>query len=209
MRKPAPALVSMLLLAGCAVGPDYVRPDVAVPDQWSTSRDGGETDAPVTAVEWWKELNDPTLTSLVERAVQSNLDLRLAEARVREARAARGIAASALWPTLNASGAYARSQAIEPDIATGPSVTAGGSVGPGGITPSISVRGQNVSVSRMGLGDGATTSVSVTAAMTDVATCFRWDSTPLGNSTSSAVTAAASRPPTPISRLRKRRGAAS
>lgn len=155
-------LMAVAVSAGCMTGPEYVRPDVTVPDQWSASREGGETDAPVTVVEWWKGLNDPTLTSLVERAVASNHDLRLAEARVREARAARGIAASPLWPMLNASGAYVRSQSVEPDIGAGPSVTVGGSVGPGGISPSISVRGQNVSLSRIGLGDGATTSIAVT-----------------------------------------------
>ena len=49
------------------------------------------------------------LTSLVERAVASNLDLKLAEARVRQARAARGVAFSGLGPTVNATGSYSRS----------------------------------------------------------------------------------------------------
>jgi NodT family efflux transporter outer membrane factor (OMF) lipoprotein len=55
--------------------------------------------------QWWATLNDPTLTSLVERALQGNLDLRQASARVREARARRGISAAERFPTIEASGA--------------------------------------------------------------------------------------------------------
>ena len=58
-----------------------------------------------------RTFNDPLLDSLVERAVRSNLDLRLAEARIREARASRVVTASGAWPTLNVSGSYTRNRA--------------------------------------------------------------------------------------------------
>jgi NodT family efflux transporter outer membrane factor (OMF) lipoprotein len=61
-------------------------------------------------VHWWTMFNDPALTSLVDRAVKSNLDLKQAEARIRQARAARGVAAAGLWPAVSASGSYTRSR---------------------------------------------------------------------------------------------------
>jgi NodT family efflux transporter outer membrane factor (OMF) lipoprotein len=59
---------------------------------------------------WWTVFQDPTLSSLVERAIASNLDLKLAEARIRQARAARGIAGADMGPELNATGSFQRSQ---------------------------------------------------------------------------------------------------
>jgi len=102
-------LACFILLAGCKVGPNFQPPQTQVPNAWV-----GPVPPPATAAEqdlaqWWTVFEDPTLTSLVERAVQSNLDLRLAEARVRQARAARGVAASGLGPTVDATGSYRRS----------------------------------------------------------------------------------------------------
>jgi NodT family efflux transporter outer membrane factor (OMF) lipoprotein len=61
-------------------------------------------------VEWWKSFNDPTLSALVEMAVRSNLDLRQAEARIRQARATKGMAAASLLPAINTSAMYQKSQ---------------------------------------------------------------------------------------------------
>ncbi len=108
------ALLMVLYLGtvtGCLVGPDYQPPQMQVPGAWS-----GPTAAPSTPVEvqdlvhWWTAFNDPVLTSLVDRAAASNLDLKLAEARIRQARAARGIAVAGLGPTVNASGDVVRSR---------------------------------------------------------------------------------------------------
>lgn len=154
--------------AGCMTGPDYRRPDVETPAQWSTERAGGEVDGPAAPAEWWTTLNDPVLNGLVAQGVEANLDLRQAEARVREARAARGIAESALWPTLNVAGSYARAQSPEPEIDTGSPVTVGGTLGPAGFTPSVTVRGRNATVTRSGLGQGGVTSASITPGGTGV-----------------------------------------
>ena len=97
-----------VLAGGCAVGPDYQRPAVNTPAHWSEPLAGGETNAPASLTAWWKNFHDPELDSLIDRAVQSNLDLQIAQARVREARAQYGIAAANLWPTVDASGSYAR-----------------------------------------------------------------------------------------------------
>ncbi len=97
-----------VLTGGCAVGPDYQRPVVNTPARWSEPPAGGETNAPASLTGWWKNFKDPELNSLIDRAVQSNLDLRIAQARVREARAQYGIAAGDLWPSAEVSGSYAR-----------------------------------------------------------------------------------------------------
>ncbi len=80
-----------------------------MPASWSELSQAGKTN-PETLVQWWKAFNDPVLDSLIMRAVPSNLDLRIAEARVREARFQRGVVASDLWPSLDASASYSRSR---------------------------------------------------------------------------------------------------
>jgi NodT family efflux transporter outer membrane factor (OMF) lipoprotein len=89
------------------VGPDYVAPKTTVSKDWHTQLKGGLTTVemdPQTLAEWWKTLNDPGLSSLIDRAVYGNLDLKKALARVREARAKRGIAKAGFFPTLDATG---------------------------------------------------------------------------------------------------------
>ncbi|MFZ7111450.1 MAG: efflux transporter outer membrane subunit [Desulfatiglandales bacterium] len=110
LRLPpgALALIMPLILAGCAaVGPDYVPPELRTPATWHTSLEGGpvagETD-PTALTHWWKTFNDPRLSSLIERAVSGNIDLKQAGARLREARARRGLARTEFFPTLDGSG---------------------------------------------------------------------------------------------------------
>jgi NodT family efflux transporter outer membrane factor (OMF) lipoprotein len=93
-------------IAACTVGPNYRPPENRLPDRWSGSEGGTATTRPAEVAEWWTLLGDPTLNSLIARAVRSNLDLRIAEARVREARAERAMAASDLWPQVEAVGAH-------------------------------------------------------------------------------------------------------
>ena len=104
----------VILISGCAVGPDFHRPQVSVPAGWAgpAAKAPQEPAASIDQklADWWTVFQDPILTSLIERAAASNLDLKLAEARIREARAARGVAAGGLGPTLDASGAYQRSR---------------------------------------------------------------------------------------------------
>src|SRR2546425_107129 len=118
MRQPSWALpvVSSLLLAGCAVGPNYKRPKAAVPTQWTVAPTRGtETKSPDTD-EWWASFQDPELNSLVERSASRNLDLKLALERVQEARAARGVARSGYFPSIDgaASGTRNRQRVIGP-----------------------------------------------------------------------------------------------
>jgi len=102
------AISSLLLVAGCTVGPDYQRPISNAPEQWGASHSDSVTNQNERVGEWWKLFHDAELDSLIERAIVANLDLRIAESRVRQARAQQGFAEADFWPTLNASGSYAR-----------------------------------------------------------------------------------------------------
>lgn len=101
-------LASLLLLGGCApVGPDYVAPKTTVSAKWIEPLKGGLIGSdmdPNILAEWWTTFNDPELSSLVQRAVRSNLDVKQAQARIREERARRAIAEAPMFPTLNFSG---------------------------------------------------------------------------------------------------------
>jgi NodT family efflux transporter outer membrane factor (OMF) lipoprotein len=109
--------VAALTLSGCfAVGPDYVRPETEFLKNWHTSLSKGMTGSKVdygSAAKWWTTLNDPQLSSLIERAIAGNRDLKKAQARVREARASRAKTKTGLFPTVDASGSATRSRGSE------------------------------------------------------------------------------------------------
>jgi len=95
-----------LVIAGCAVGPDYHPPKTRVPTNWSEAQLGGVTNTTIPIIAWWKTFNDPELNSLIERAVATNHDLRIADGRLRQARALRSGVAADLGPTINGSAGY-------------------------------------------------------------------------------------------------------
>lgn len=103
----------MLLLSGCMSGPDYHTPQpAALPGAWvgveKTGQPSVVTPQQADLTGWWRQFNDPTLTALVDEALKANLDLALAEARLRQARAMRGVTAGGLWPSATVSGSYQR-----------------------------------------------------------------------------------------------------
>ncbi len=106
-------VVALLLgvLNACAhVGPDYKPPEQETPDLWQQELTKGLAEGEAALQTWWTTFNDPVLNSLIERAVKGNLDLKEAFARVREARAFRGVASGERYPDLNAGGDAARSR---------------------------------------------------------------------------------------------------
>jgi outer membrane protein, multidrug efflux system len=111
--------VAMLTLfaSGCAnlpsVGPNYHAPETKAPAHWAEPLAGGETNSTAATTAWWKNFHDAELDSLITRAVSSNLDLRIAQSRVREARAQYSGVFADLWPTVDAGGSYARLRASE------------------------------------------------------------------------------------------------
>lgn len=98
MNRPL-ALFTLLLLSGCfAVGPDYKPPEIAVPLRWSeTAAASG-----IQPEQWWKSFNDSVLDKLVSDAIASNLDLKLALERVKDARVLRTATIAAGLPSLSA-----------------------------------------------------------------------------------------------------------
>ena len=107
IRKHIVILAATAFLAGCTVGPSYEEPQVQMPQRYGQPPATQPVEIPVA---WWTTFNDPVLDRLIDEARQSNLDLRTAEARVREARAARGIVTADYWPDVNAVGGYSRSR---------------------------------------------------------------------------------------------------
>ncbi len=112
-HRSIPVLLAGLSVVGCTVGPDYAAPPSNPPTQWSEPLAGGETGGSPSIATWWKNFQDPELDSLIERAVQSNPDLRMAEAKVREARAQRGVSEADLWPSVDAAGSTSRARQSE------------------------------------------------------------------------------------------------
>lgn len=103
MRARVVAPLAAALLAACAVGPDYAPPPSASPDAWAAELPPGaevQADEAVLA-HWWTAFGDPELEALVAAAVAGNRDLAAAQARVREARALRAVAAAGNWPSLD------------------------------------------------------------------------------------------------------------
>jgi outer membrane protein, multidrug efflux system len=107
--------MTLLVLAGCMVGPDYQKPETKTPEAWNgqevvTPAQPSKTKtSPVEMVDWWNAFKDPTLSSLMEMALRSNLDLAQAEARILQARAALGVARGSLPPELDLNVLYQRS----------------------------------------------------------------------------------------------------
>jgi NodT family efflux transporter outer membrane factor (OMF) lipoprotein len=91
--------VLLALMAACApVGPDYVRPEVTVDQQWAEYVEDEFQFVPQDSSDWWKILGDPVLDQLIESAYQQNNNVKVAGLRVLEARAALGIAVGNQYP---------------------------------------------------------------------------------------------------------------
>jgi NodT family efflux transporter outer membrane factor (OMF) lipoprotein len=93
-------------LAGCALGPDYFTPDAAVPANFVSAPAGTEARSGGAGPElwhWWRSLRDAQLNSLVDRAIQNNLDLKIALDRLQQARLQLVVIGAQAVPELNAS----------------------------------------------------------------------------------------------------------
>jgi NodT family efflux transporter outer membrane factor (OMF) lipoprotein len=110
------ALIVACFSTACAVGPDYVRPATTMPEQFhgQAAVDGRQAAPGASLDAWWAGFADPQLNRYVERALEQNLDLAQAAARVAQARAAVGAADAALLPSGSVSGQAARAyQSLE------------------------------------------------------------------------------------------------
>ena len=117
--------ILLFTLAGCAVGPDYKRPDAQVPasykelEGWRDARP--QDDLP--RGQWWSVFADPELDRLLARVDVSNQNVRAAEARVRQARSVIDQARAAFFPPINANASGVRSKA--PSLSNSPSFATG------------------------------------------------------------------------------------
>jgi NodT family efflux transporter outer membrane factor (OMF) lipoprotein len=107
------SMVMLSALSGCTVGPDYQKPKTQMPAQWGEQSRGEATPVAVDITRWWTVFSDPVLDSLIQRAVAKNKDLIIAEARIREARAQRGVVAADGYPSIDSSAVYSRSRSSE------------------------------------------------------------------------------------------------
>jgi outer membrane protein, multidrug efflux system len=99
-----------LALGGCLLGPDYARPPVPVPERWQEPVDDAGS---LADRGWWEFFEDPVLVDLVRNAREQSTDVRVAAARVEQARAELVVAGAARFPQLDASGSYANTRLSE------------------------------------------------------------------------------------------------
>jgi multidrug efflux system outer membrane protein len=115
MRPLSPLLIS-LLVAGCAVGPDYEKPQFPHQEQWQ-SREAASSELTLSSElaetdekAWWQQFDDPVLNDLIAMAAESNKEIKGALARIEQARALRGSVSSSYWPQLDSSAGASRTK---------------------------------------------------------------------------------------------------
>ena len=115
------SLVTTLVLAGCAVGPSYQRPEVLAPQNWTAAL----ADNRWPTLDWWTEFHDPALDRLVNEALANNHNLSAAVARVAEARAGVQVASAALYPSLDFDAQAGRQQSSSNNTSNSSQATSG------------------------------------------------------------------------------------
>jgi len=107
MRKIFVFALSAALVGCFKVGPDYQRPQIDTPKQW---RFADRQARDLSNTQWWEQLGDPALNRLVGRALQGNLDLKIAIANVEKYVGLYGTTRSNLFPQISGFGEYYRHQ---------------------------------------------------------------------------------------------------
>ena len=117
MRLLGVALLAGAVVVGCAVGPNYKRPPVVLPDRFYGEQAAAEARS-FGDLPWWDVFKDPVLKGLVEEALKNGYDARLAVARVQEARALYGVSRAQRLPSVDYQGGWLR---VRPDQFLNPS----------------------------------------------------------------------------------------
>lgn len=94
------------LLAGCNVGPKFASPETTTDARFASSKRESSFSADSEVATWWRKFQDPKLNSLIDRAFANSPDLRIAAARVDEARALRSAARFDFFPTVTSDASY-------------------------------------------------------------------------------------------------------
>lgn len=111
-KKPIFVLVSAMLLSGCQIWPDYLRPKVEVPAQFVEQAQQSAAESQITS-NWWTLYQDPVLNELVDKALVSNKDIRLAVAKIEESDAVLREVGAFLLPQVNLDAAGRRARVTE------------------------------------------------------------------------------------------------
>ncbi|MEE4216646.1 MAG: efflux transporter outer membrane subunit [Xanthomonadales bacterium] len=110
LLKKAGALLAATALAACSMGPDYERPEVAIPGAWQGSDVAGPSFA---RLDWWQVFEDDRLIELIETALRNNYELSIALARIEEARASLGFVRADQFPGLDGTAGAGRGNTIQ------------------------------------------------------------------------------------------------
>ena len=106
------AALLIVTTVGCMVGPDYRPPAMKLPARWDgndqQAKQAENHDDKTDLAAWWQSFDDPILNQLVAQALSSNLDEKIALARIREERAYVVISRAGLYPSIDTSGYYTR-----------------------------------------------------------------------------------------------------
>jgi len=105
----AVVMLGTLFIAGCAMGPDYERPETTMPEAFEQVTDGGPS---IANLNWWELFGDEQLNALVRIALEQNRDMAIAVSRIEEARAALGFVRSDQYPQFEVSAGANRGNAI-------------------------------------------------------------------------------------------------
>jgi len=109
-------IAATLLLSGCVVGPDYQRPAIGTPTAWTVSYQAA---AGMTDTAWWRQFNDPVLDELIATALNGNLDLKAATARVDQFLGQWRTTRSEAFPQIGASASLSRQQDTKTGLSPG------------------------------------------------------------------------------------------
>ncbi|CAM2064150.1 Efflux transporter outer membrane subunit [Sulfidibacter corallicola] len=105
MKKSIAVAASIcFMISACVVGPDYKKPTLEV-EGWIHAANEEPVD-----LAWWTLFEDPILNGLVEEVASSNLDIQMAQSRLREARALQGIAKASRYPVISGNGGFTDQQ---------------------------------------------------------------------------------------------------
>ncbi|MGE0251718.1 MAG: efflux transporter outer membrane subunit [Dongiaceae bacterium] len=105
--------LAVFLLCACSLTPHWLAPDVNTPKNFSEKLPPEIKISHAKLEKWWESFEDPVLTRVLDQALKSNLDLKIAAARIREVRAVSNIAYGDLFPTIDATGAAVRRRGSE------------------------------------------------------------------------------------------------
>jgi len=106
-------VVMAMTIAGCAVGPEYRRPDVTPPKEFRSSVAPAEAGS-LADLPWWQVFNDKALQGLITQALAGNYDLKVAVARIEQARAQVDVVHADFWPQVGYQASAAREKSFIP-----------------------------------------------------------------------------------------------